>query len=241
MAEPLPFALLGQLAGPADGVDQRVARAIVAHPAAADALEPLGELLVGADCDVRLRLRRGGVQLDAQGVIGPAACVLVAPAHPGSDAGWWQVASATGLARLVAAAVGLGPRGEHPHPGALLPIPAAALEAAAGVGRPASVVAELRAAMAADGFPGAAVEAILGADALYWTLVAIGAADAQPAVVVSVVDTDDHGLWLVGDGPDEGSEAVLLIAVTPTDVWRVLCRALAPAEAPADVIDGAPA
>lgn len=224
MAEPLPLALLGELAGSADGVEDRVAHAIDAHPHAAEALEPLGPLLVGADCELALRMRRGGRQLDAVGLMGPHACVLVAPTEPASRTGWWQVAAASGAPRLIATAVGLCPRGAHPHGDMVLPIPTAALEVAAGLGGFDDLVDELADAMAADGFPADAVRAALGDRCLFWTLAAVVGDGVEPAAVFSVVDASEQGLWLVGEGPADCS---LLIAATPTSIWWALCAVFA--------------
>jgi hypothetical protein len=228
MADALPLSLLHELGGPSGPVEQRVACVVAAHPDAAAALEQLGELLVDADCEIVLRLRRGGRQLDAVGLIGPAACVLAAPTEPEADVGWWQVAAAMGAPRLIGAAVGLCPRGVHPHDGMMMPLPTQAVASASGLGGFDELVEELAETMAADGFPADAVRAILSDESLFWTFAAVLPGDEEPAAVVSVVDTASHGLWLVSDGPAESS---LLIAATPTFVWRVLCAALAPGEA----------
>lgn len=222
MSDALPVALLEDLAGTADGLDARVARAVQAHPEAADALEPIGELLVDASIDLELNLQRNDALLACRGKLGPSGFVLAAPPGPGAPAGFWQVGLVTSAPRQIAQMVGVSPRAPHPHGGALLPIPTDALFLGCGRSDATSAMGPLIDAMTAEGYPRAAIEAILSPPSLLWQLEIRQAGSDEADRRITVTDTADDGLWLATELPS----GMVLQAMSPSGIWRALCDTL---------------
>ncbi len=223
MPEPLPFSLLDDLAGPEESLAARIALAVDAHPSMEQALAPIGEVLIDASIDLVLQLHRHDQTLTIRGKIGAFGCVFAIPTEPGATDGWWQVAGAAGGPRLVAQAVGLGPRSLHRHAGRILPLPGEALLTCCGRSGFEAPAGQLIETMVADGLPRRPLEAILSRDALLWHLQLHADGATEAAMSLAVVDTDRHGLWLALDTPG----GALLQSATSTGIWRALCHTLA--------------
>ena len=222
MPEPLPIALLDELAGPEEGLDGRVGAAIAAHPAMADALEPVGSLLVNATVDLVLALQRVDQSTEVRGKLGPRGAILAIPTAPDAPDAFWQAAPLSGLPRLIGEIVGLGPRLRHADQSAFVPMPREAIHLAVGRSASPDELGAMLDLMVADGFRRETLEGILSAESLLWQL-GLAELDAdEPFRSLAVIETIDHGYWIVYDA-DQGA---VLQSVSATGLWRALCDTL---------------